>query len=593
MNRIKKEQEDGVQRNSELIAGRTQKMALTYIGSTICAATITAVDSLVAGISIGENALAAIAAAAPLLAIEQILHCLLCFGVDKLMIQAIGNGKRKEADRIFGSILITILAAYLIVFIPLLLFERPLLEMFMTDQVLIDDMIRYTRPLFAAAPISEALLCIERAFRIDGRASLFSQRSIISNISNIVFDLLLVSVLGYELSGLAWSSVISTLLGYTVTLSHFFSKSRTVSPDFSVIRSRKEMRNYLREDIQIGSSATIDEVLDGIALGVQTVAIGYVGGSGGLAIWAVYKAILRIAQSLSNGASASSSVHAGLLYGQKDYDGVRYSIKKGLVIAQSMSLTAVVLIHIFADGLSALYGIDPEIRLLCSYCLRIGSLTFPAITFLTIMHAYLPSINRSNLTNLLVIIEKGLIIVSAAIGYITDLRSFFSIYLLAAWNATLMLIVLLAYDRFWLVPERNPEMIADYSIHLIPNQITAMSTVADETLENCNFPEVFCSRVALVLEDSMNYIARQNPDMEIIADIQLKRFEDGVQVLIIDDGEAYNPLVSLAEADWDTPGALEAVVVFGLTAAVNYDRVLDLNHLSLTVKLPAVDVDAV
>lgn len=156
-----------------------------------------------------------------------------------------------------------------------------------------------------------------------------------------------------------------------------------------------------------------------------------------------------------------------------------------------------------------------------------------------------------------------------------------------------MLIVLLVYDRFWLVPERNPEMIADYSIHLIPDQITAMSTVADETLENCNYPEVFCSRVALVLEDSMNYIARQNPDMEIIADIQLKRFEDGVQVLIIDDGEAYNPLVSLAEADWDTPGALEAVVVFGLTAAVNYDRVLDLNHLSLTVKLPAVDVDAV
>ena len=66
----------------------------------------------------------------------------------------------------------------------------------------------------------------------------------------------------------------------------------------------------------------------------------------------------------------------------------------------------------------------------------------------------------------------------------------------------------------------------------------------------------------------------------------------GVQLLIIDDGEAYNPLVRLAKADWDKPGALEAVVVCGLTAAVNYDRVLDLNHLSLTVKLPAVDAAA-
>ena len=56
--------------------------------------------------------------------------------------------------------------------------------------------------------------------------------------------------------------------------------------------------------------------------------------------------------------------------------------------------------------------------------------------------------------------------------------------------------------------------------------------------------------------------------------------------MVIDDGVAYNPLVSIAAADWDIPGALEAVVVLGLTANVNYDRVLDLNHLSLYVNLP-------
>ena len=588
-NNRKKEQYDGVQRNSLLIKGRTSKMAWTYIGSALCVAAVTAVDSLVAGISIGSDALAAIAAAAPFLAIGQILHCLLGFGIDKLMIQAIGRGKRKESNRIFGAVLIAVLAVYLIVFILLLIFERPLLELFMKDQTLIEGMIRYTQPLFLTAPVFEVFLCIERAFRVDGRSKLFAQRSIITNIGNILFDILLVSELGMDISGLAWASVISTALGYIVTLSHFFSKKRTVSPDLTVIRSPKEMWSYIKDDIRLGGSATLDEVMDGLALAAQTATVGAIGGSQGLAIWAVFKALRGILLSVSNGASASVSIHAGLLNGQKDYDGVRYSLKNGIAIAFGASLLAFLLVHAFAEGISALYRIEPELRELCASCLRIGSFVFPAFAFLSVMSAYLPSVNRIGLTNVLVLVQKCLVILSAMVGYYMVMQNFYTVYVIAVWLTALMMIVLLAHDRFWFVPERNPEMIADYSIRLKPDQIRALSVDADETLENCNYPDPFCAKVALILEDSMNYIARQNPDTEISADIQLKRFGDGVQLLIIDDGEAYNPIASLEEADWDTPGMLEARIVSGFTAVVNYDRVLDLNHLSLTAELPAAD----
>ena len=60
-------QADGVFRNSALITGRMRKSAHTYIGGAIGMAAVTAVDSLIAGIRIGESALAAIGAAAPLM----------------------------------------------------------------------------------------------------------------------------------------------------------------------------------------------------------------------------------------------------------------------------------------------------------------------------------------------------------------------------------------------------------------------------------------------------------------------------------------------------------------------------------------------
>ena len=171
MKKRKSKKNDRLVRNSVLIADRTKKMALTYIGSTLCAQAVILVDSLVAGISIGPEALAAIAAAGPLLAIEQILHCILGFGIDKLMIQEIGKGNRKEANRIFGAILITVALVYMSVYIPLLIFERPLIQFIMGDQPLVDLVIRYTQPLFITAPIFEVFLCIERAFALTGEFS--------------------------------------------------------------------------------------------------------------------------------------------------------------------------------------------------------------------------------------------------------------------------------------------------------------------------------------------------------------------------------------------------------------------------------------
>ena len=562
MKKQKNENTEGVLRNRSLIAGRTGKMALTNIATMICSTAVTVADSLVAGISIGSAALAAIAAAAPFLAIKEILHCLLVYGIDKLMIRAIGKGKRQEADRIFGAVLIAVVAVYLIVYIPMLLFIRPLFSLFIKDPVLVENTILYTRPLFLAAPVMEVLLCIERAFRVDGRAALFAQRSLITNIGNILLDILLVSVMGMDISGLSWSSVISSLIGYIIPLSHFFSKKRTVSPDFSVIHCKDEMLSYLKADIRLGESATLDEVLESLALSAQTAVIGRIGHSEGLAIWAVFKALRGLVLSMSNGSASSVSVHTGLLYSQS-------------------SLAAFVLVHAFAEGIADLYRIEPVIRPVCARCLRIGSAVFPSLAFPTVMTAYLPAVNRIKLTNVFLLVQKGLMIVGAGIGCAMSLPNFFIVYVISLQISAVLLYVLLERDRLWFVPERSPDMIAVYSVRLEPEQISAVSVEAAEALNACAYAKGFCSRAALVVEDSINYIARDNPDAKVHADIQLKRDADSVQIVIVDDGRTYNPIPGLAEATMDKPGALEAVIVMGLTAVVNYDRVLDLNILTL------------
>ena len=589
MEKREHDQDMEIDRKSSLIAGRTKAMALTYIGSTFCAAAVVIIDSLVAGVSIGPEALAAIAAAGPLLTIGEILHCLLGYGIDKLMIQAIGRGKRKEADRIFGAILIAVAVVYLLVYIILLAIERPLLELIMTDPTLIDRVIHYTVPLFITAPLFEVLLCIERAFRIDGRAKLFSKRNIVTNIANIIFDILLVSVFNLDVAGLAWASVISTILGYTITISHFFSKKRTVSPDFTVLFSSQELLSYVKKDIRLGSSATLDEVASSLALAAQTAIIGTIGGTGGLAIWAVYKSLRGVSLSVGNGVSASVSVHSGLLYGQKDYSGVRYAVKEGTRLTLLISLGVIVLVLLLATPISILYNIDPDLRALCSQCLRIGCIVFPALSFLTVITSYLPAVNRIAMTNRIVLVQYGLTIIAAGIGSTLGLQGFFVLYVLAGWAAVLVFRIFLKRDRFWFVPEHDPETIVSYSIQLQPDLISAIGADVRKHLDDSRCHANPRSRIALVVEDGLSYIAQHNAGEQVHADVEIKQNENGLLVMITDDGSPYNPLVDCAQETWNEPGALEAAVVLGFASEVGYDRMLELNQLSVTMDVSATE----
>ena len=583
MSESKDLQAEGVSRRPTLIAFMTKKMAVTYLASTLCAAAVTIINSLVAGVSIGPEALAAMAAAAPVLSVDQVLHCLLGFGIDKLMVQAIGEGDRKRADRIFGAVLVAVLVVYVVVFGILLLAERSIYQAILGDGALADKVVGYTVPLFISAPIFESFLCIERAFRIDGRARLFSKRGIVTNVANIIFAILMVSVLGLGISGLSWASVISMLLGYTITLSHFFSKKRTVSPDFSITHSPKEFAQYIRQDISLGRSAALDEVTDGLSLAAQTAVVGVVGGGAGLAIWAVYKSLRGVVIAASNGVSASVSVHAGLLFGQGDYEGVRYSVKEGVRIAllSGLGMTAIVLF--LAKPIATAYDIAPESIVECARCLRIGCMAFIPVAFMIILTVYLPSVDRVKLSSRLVLLQYVLTLASAGIGYLTGLQGLFVAYLIAMWVSALVFVVLLARDRLWFVPSSNSELMAGYSIRLEPTQIESVRVDVSSRLEDAAYPEAFCTRVALVVEDSMSFVMQSNSRSAIDADVELLHHDGKIRIVMTDGGLPYNPLVDVANLELSEPGNLEALVMMGFTSEIGYDRVLDLNRMSLTL----------
>ncbi|MGN0039384.1 MAG: hypothetical protein ACI36Y_09700 [Coriobacteriales bacterium] len=119
--------------------------------------------------------------------------------------------------------------------------------------------------------------------------------------------------MGLGIEGLAYATMLSTLIGYAVTLSHGLSKKCTIRPDFSVWRRPREALGYIREEIVIGGSSAIVMGLYGLLVSVICKLIGAAGGTIGLAAWGVYQSIVKFFNAFSNGAGRGVSLLTGLL----------------------------------------------------------------------------------------------------------------------------------------------------------------------------------------------------------------------------------------------------------------------------------------
>ena len=128
--------------------------------------------------------------------------------------------------------------------------------------------------------------------------------------------------------------------------------------------------------------------------------------------------------------------------------------------------------------------------------------------------------------------------------------------------------------------------VRNYSITLQPDSIAAVSREVGKKLQNGALPEGLDQKTALLIEESLNYIVKQNPADEIRADIKINRHEDGVRFTIVDDGSAYNPISAFDKTDTLQTDALEETIILGLSSKVEYNRALDLNQLSVLIRLP-------
>ena len=315
------------------------------------------VDSIVVGKYVGDNALAAVGSAGPIVNLLLVLFMGISVGAGIMVSQYFGARQRGPLSKSIGCCITMTFVASLIVMALAPLITMPLLRLLNTPDEIIDWCSGYLRILFlgiAGCAFYNILGGMLRGLGDSVSALLYLM---IATILNIVLDLYFVASLGMGVRGVALATVIAQ--SFSAVLS--FLKLRRRSDCFDMkAEYLKPGRKYLRELFRLGLPSGITQAIFSMAM----VVVQSLTNSFGPMCIATNVIVMRIDGFVMMPAfsfGSAMTTFAGQNIGAGQLERVETGAKKGTLVAMATSTVITALILVFGRYLMALFTNTDEL----------------------------------------------------------------------------------------------------------------------------------------------------------------------------------------------------------------------------------------
>lgn len=324
-------------------------------------------DSIIVGRYIGDNALAAVGSAGPILNLLLVLFVGISVGAGIMVAQYFGAKERENLSYSIGTcISLTALASIIIMVIGPLL-TRPLLELLNTPASIIDWCSSYLKIYFYGIigfAYYNILAGVLRGLGDSFSALIFL---LIASFLNVVLDLLFVARLGMGVGGVALATVIAQGISAILCLMKLMKMKESFDLDFEALRPNKEFSLKL---IKLGLPSGLTQAIFSLAM----IAVQSLTNSFGELVIASNVIIMRVdgfAMMPNFSFGAAMTTYAGQNIGANRTDRVEEGTKIGTLIALGVSTSITILLLLFGRHLMAIFTETEELINLSVHMMRI------------------------------------------------------------------------------------------------------------------------------------------------------------------------------------------------------------------------------
>ncbi len=336
------------------------------------------VDSVVVGNYVGDNALAAVGSAGPILNLLIVLFIGISVGASIMVSQYFGARKREDLSiAIANSIVLTGISS-VIVMILATVAARPLLVLLKTPDSILDWCTSYLRILFLGISGLAFYNILSGILRGLGDSISALWYLIVSSVLNIILDLVFVIRFDMGVSGVALATVIAQAISAVLCLLKLMRMKDLF--DFKA-RYFKLTRQHGYNIIRLGLPSGITQAIMSMAmLVVQSLTNSF--GEQFIASNVIVMRVDGFAMLPNFSFGTAMTTYAGQNVGARAYDRVTQGARQGTFMAIGFSASITALILLFGRHLMAIFTNTEDLVILSMNMMRILAVGYIAMAII-------------------------------------------------------------------------------------------------------------------------------------------------------------------------------------------------------------------
>ena len=348
-------------------------------------------------------------------------------GGSALVSKTLGQGDKAKANRYFSMIVYTTLITGIVLAFLAFVFMRPLSVLLgAKGEAMIADCVLYGRINLLALPAFMLQVSFQSFLVTAEKPRLGLVLSLFAGVTNMVLDFLLVGVLRFGLTGAAWATGISQMVGGFLPFLYFLD-----SKNSSLLHLGKPSLDVKALVITCtnGSSELMSNLASSLVSVLYNFRLMALAGENGVAAYGVIMYVNFIFAAIFMGYAIGSAPVVGYHYGAEHHDELKNLLNKSLRLVAAAALVLTALSELLARPLTQIFvGYDPELWAFTCHGFQLYSLSFLFSGFNVFGSSFFTALNNG--------------LVSAGIS--------FSRTLLFQVAAVLLLPLVLGVDGIWL-----------------------------------------------------------------------------------------------------------------------------------------------
>jgi len=547
------------------------------------------VETIIVGITLGSTNLAAMALVAPIFALFAMIYLLFALGGSTLVSVAKAERKNDDANMFFTMSISLLLLIGVLIAVFGNIFIDNIAALVTSNETLAQLFKAYVSIFFMGAPLLFIIMGMPFFMRVDDKPKLASTVVIVVNIVNIIMDLVFILVFGLGIAGAALGFVAGALVGLIFIFKYILSTERTMH----FISLSKCKLSSIYDITSTGLSSASGQFFMFLKLTLINIIVYSVLGAPGLAAFAVCYQLLSVVFIAISGISQSMSPIVSIFYGEKDYSGVDFTIKRSLKIMITACIGFIIIFEAFPVAILNLFGFNnPEYLTVGINAIRIYSLSLigTGITFLMLF--YTQAIQRKTLSFAISFTQGLLILIPSAyiLSKVIGANGIWISFLVAEIGTIIMIYFATKliskrsegkFSGFFLLGNYKDIPVLDVTITGSIDDALGLSEKLINFAEENKIDEKIALRIGMAVEEmAVNTINYNSDEIEFI-DVLSKIGEEEITISFKDSGIEFDPSKHSSE---EKESFENIDVLQKIADDISYARLIGLNSTVITIK---------